>query len=93
MPKALTVKRHGLGLTLSRKIPFRLWLNEQDRSELTYREVDRKEEKGWTSEDFALEACKRGVDVRVLTVVKWARGTQPREIRRALERTFPGVRF
>lgn len=94
MAHAIKIKRHGLGVPSSRKVPFRMWLNEQPRAELTYREnLPQKEEKGWKTEDFALEAIKRGVDTRFYTVCKWACGTQPREIRRSLDRAFPGIRF
>lgn len=93
MAHAIKIKRHGLGVASNRKIPFRLWLNEQPRKALTYRVVPRQDEKGWTAEDFALEALKRGVDTRFYTVCKWASGTQPREIRNSLERSFPGIRF
>lgn len=93
MAHAIKIRRHGLGVPSSRKIPFRMWLNEQPRKLLTYRDVPRVDENGWTTEDFALEAMKRGVDVRVLTAVKWCSGTQPREIRKSLERAFKGIRF
>lgn len=93
MANAIKIRRHGLGMTTNRKVPFRMWLNEQPRKELTYREVSRQDELGWTAEDFALEAIKRGVDTRMYTVAKWATGTQPREIRNSLERAFKGIRF
>ncbi len=93
MGHAIKIRRHGLGVTSSRKVPFRMWLNEQPRSALTYRDVDRKDEKGWTTEDFAMQATKLGVDVRVWTVCKWASGTQPREIRHSLARIFKDIKF
>ncbi len=93
MPHAIKIKRHGLGIPHNRKVPFRLWLNEQPRKDLTYREVLRPDEKGWTAEDFALEALKRGVDVRFQTVCKWASGSQPRQVRYQIERVFDGIRF
>lgn len=93
MVHAIKIKRHGLGVPSNRKVPFRVWLNEQPRSELTYRKVQRQDEKGWTAEDFAMEALKRGVDTRFYTVCKWATGTQPREIRNTLERAFKGIKF
>lgn len=93
MSHAIKIRRHGLGVTSSRKIPFRMWLSDQPRSELTYRKVQRQDEKGWTVEDFALECLKRGLDIRFWTACKWASGTQPREIRYTLEREFKGIRF
>lgn len=93
MGHAIKIRRHGLGTPSSRKVPFRMWLNEQPRSKLTYRKVTRQDELGWTAEDFAMEALKRGVDTRFYTVCKWACGTQPREVRNSLEREFPGIRF
>ncbi len=94
MANAIKVRRHGLGITSNRKIPFRMWLNEQKRSELTYRkDVQRPDENGWTAEDFALEANKRGLDIRVWTAVKWCSGTQPREVRHSLARVFKTIRF
>ncbi len=93
MSHAIKVRRHGLGITSNRKVPFRMWLNEQPRKKLTYREVDRQDENGWSTEDFSMEALKRGVNVRFFTALKWASGTMPREIRFSLEKAFPGIRF
>lgn len=91
--KAIKVRRHGLGTITNKKVPFRMWLDEQPRKELTYREVTRPDEKGITVEDFVLEALKRGVPVRYYTAAKWATGTQPREMRILVEKAFPTVRF
>lgn len=83
-----------MGHPVKEKIPFRLWLNAQKRSELTYRkDVQRPGENGWTAEDFALEANNRGIDIRVFTVIKWSSGTQPREVRYSLARVFKTIRF
>lgn len=93
MSHAIKIRRHGLGTPSSRKVPFRMWLNEQPRKDLTYRKVARQDENGWTAEDFALECLTRDLPVRFYTVCKWCTGTQPREIRVLLEKAFKGIRF
>ena len=93
MPK---IKRHTIdGAKVFKQTPFRGWLSQQKRGELTYRKfiVDR-EDSGWTTEDFVEESKKRGVDVRWGTVLHWATGSKPRWMaRQALEKAFAGIQF
>lgn len=95
MSRAIKIRRPGLGKGFTRKVPFREWLNEQPRSALTYRkDIPRKDEKVWTTEDFVMEGMHRGVDVRMMTAYRWCSGTQPRWMAfQPLQRVFKTIRF
>lgn len=95
MPAALKIKRAGLGVKTYRKVPFREWLNEQPRKELTYRkDIENRDGVGWKTEDFIEEARKRGIDLRIGTAFKWASGSVPRWLTlNQLKKAFPTTRF
>lgn len=94
MSQTIKAPRHGIGIVSNRKIPFRMWLNEQPRKSLKFRkEIQRSDENGWTVEEFALEAVYRGLDIRFYTAASWAKGTQPRTLRAIVQEKFPTVRF
>lgn len=94
MAKAMTLRRPGVE-RIFRKTPFRKWLDEQPRADLTYdKMIQRVDDNGWTAEDFAMEARHRGVETRVQTVHKWSGGSQPRFMTlHALRKAFPEIAF
>ncbi len=94
MPETIKVKRPGLAHGKKREIPFDSWLAAQKRKELTYqKEIERKDEVGWTVTDFIEESRHRGIKLNLWTVIKWKYGTQPRDVRYELEKIFPGIKF
>lgn len=97
MPKQIIrVKRSGIGVGDRKNVPaFRAWLNSQARTGLTYRkDIERKDEIGWTAPDFTLEALNRGVEVKFGTTLSWARGHQPRTLGLdAIRKAFPSIQF
>lgn len=94
MSKTIKIRRAGIR-RIFRGSPFRKWLSEQPRKKLTYRkDIRRREELGWSTEDFTLEANFRGLDVRFTTATKWAAGSEPRWMSmRQLQGSFPGIVF
>lgn len=97
--KALKVGRARVigGAVFRKKTPFAQWLDEQPRGELTYdNDLQNPEGKGWTADDFAMEAFKRGVrGVRVQTTYKRrAAGSVPNsESYHLLKKAFPSIKF
>ncbi len=94
MARTLKVRRSGIE-RIFKKTPFRAWLDEQSRAGLTYDDATRNRDgKGWTTEDFIREGWKRGLDVRIGTVLKWAQGSFPRPgFFHELKKAFPSITF
>lgn len=79
----------------TKKTPFRAWLDEQSRSALTYDvNIEYRDRKVWTVENFIREGWVRGLDIRIGTVMKWQQGAAPRPgFLRELRKKFPSIRF
>lgn len=98
MAHAVKVRRSGIEKIFGKTKPFRHWLNEQPREELTYlgkqQPAHEGVKKGWRTEDFIREAWKRGLEVRIGTVNKWLEGSQPRVMAlNDLREHFPTITF
>lgn len=94
--KHLHVRRRGIGVKTLNLSKFRKWLDAQPRSKLTYGEnIQRKDELGWTTEDFVEEAKHRGlVGQKYGTASKWCLGVIPAEIAMGeLTKHFKGIQF
>ncbi len=96
--KHLKVRRVGIGRVVIHKSPFAAWLDDQHRALLTYHKGlpnTGPEAKGWSAEDFAFEAHKRGLTgVRVQTVYKRRAGCVPNsEAMDSLRKAFPTIQF
>lgn len=94
MAHAIKVRRAGIE-RIFRKTVFRQWLEEQSRSKLTYAEtISNDTGKGWTLQDFIMEAVTRNLDVRIGTVQKWCQGAKPRYfVMNELTKAFPSIKF
>ena len=96
MSHSVKEKRSGIEKIFGKVKPFRAWLNEQDRGDLTYlpKNVSARLGKGWRTEDFVRECWERGLEVRIGTVNKWLENAQPRTMAlNALQAVFPTIRF
>ena len=96
MSHAVKVKSSGIEKIFGKIKPFRHWLNEQSRGDLTYlpKTLATNLGKGWRAEDFMREAWKRGLEVRYGTMNKWIEGAQPRTMAlNALREVFPTIQF
>jgi hypothetical protein len=99
----LRVRRAGIGKVVIHKSAFASWLDEAPRAELTFAKLLPKVsqpprmgpgEKGWTCEEFTLEALARGVKSSYQTTCKRRAGVIPRpESRGNIEKAFPGIAF
>lgn len=93
MAKPIKVRRAGM-FRAPKKVKFRAWLDTQPRAKLTYKkEIEQRDENGWTAEDFVREAQHRGVEARIMTVYKWCSGTHPRHYCSELQKIFKGIQF
>ncbi len=92
--RAIKVRRSGIE-RIFKKTPFRNWLDEQSRSALTYDvNIERRDEKGWTVENFVRECWERKMDVRIGTVMKWQQGSNPRPgFLHELRKAFHSITF
>ena len=75
---------------------FRQWLRAQKRSALRFggKDIARRSQTGWTTEDFLMEANHRGVPVRMSTAYTWGQGTVPNDgTIQLLKKKFSGIQF
>lgn len=77
------------------KSEFRVWLDTQPRSSLSYcNNAQNPKGIGWRTEEFIREAWARGFDVRIPTVNKWISGARPRHLSvKSILEAFPEAKF